>query len=155
MNSIENNFFKRAISEYCNDYIRNNDMSLCQVKLRSDDECAKMLAICMKNIKPDSFIIDHVAREFGDDEKQHDKYSPGICIKYDSEPLDLIMIFIISFTGDAYLLTNNYCFGYTMMVTLIFGGESNFQSCCKIENVEITSNQGDIIPFINGIDEMG
>ena len=156
MNSIENNFFKRSISEYRNDYIENNDMRLCEVKLTSDDESAKMLATCMQNSDRDSFIIiDRVAREFGDDEKQHDKYSPGICMKYGNEKLDLSVVFIITFKGDAYLLTNNYFFGYNSMINLIFGGQRNFQSCCEVESIRINSNQGDITPFINVIAEMG
>jgi len=155
MNSIENNFFERSISEYRNDYIKNDDMRLCEVKLRSDDQCAKMLAISMQNINRDYVIIDHVAREFGVDEKQYDKYSPGICMKYDNEHLDLSVVFIITFKGDGYLLTNNYFFGYNSMINLIFGGQRNFQSCCEVESIGINSNQGDIIPFINGIDEMG
>ena len=158
MSNIEHNKtirFQIPKEEYEKNYRSKSPSSVCQMDITTGDNGAEMVSHLIMNAKRDSVIIDATIREFGDDEKQHDIYTPAIAIKYYNPDSPVIFTFIFTLKGKAYLLTNDSVDGYNVMVDVLFGGERNFQSCCKIESRRINSNQGEIIPFINMIEEFG
>ena len=158
MSNIENynkSYFKQSKAKYDDDFSTKSPISVCQIKMNSYDKGVAMISNLIANSNRDYLMISSTKNEYGDDEKEHDKYSPAICLKHYDNDDDVIFTFIAKLNGEAYLLTNDSFHGYHMMVELVFGGERNFEYSCKIESTKINSNQGEIIPFINMIDSCG
>lgn len=147
--------FKMAKLEYAKNFITKSPIIVYDIHLKSTYNGSLMFYNCMTHMNLSDFDISPLEYEYGEDEREHDIYSPGVCIKYYNKDVDIIFVFIISLNGEAHLFTNDSFYGYHMMVDLIFGGERNFTSSCKIKSMRVNANQGEIIPFFNMLDEWG
>lgn len=148
-----NKYFKKSTSEYAENILKNNPISAYYINVISNDNGSGMLFDCIYYNKASYFSINPIEAEYGDDEEKHNIYSTGICMKYYNKPLDVIFSFIVTSKGEGHLFTNDSLYGCDMMISLVFGGQDKFKSSSQIKSAGVNDNQGQLIPFINMIEQ--
>lgn len=143
--------FKMSKLEYHNNFIADSNISAYKITLTTTDNGVSMLSHCMKNFKASCFNINPLHEEYYGIKDYI--YSPAICMKYYSNDFNIMWVFIITLDGEGHLFTNDSFYGYHMMVDFIFGGETNFKYSCQIKSAEVTSNEVELRPFVNMLDE--